>query len=281
MTESSPASESIALHFAQLTHIGGRPSNQDAVGSAQQDDLGCFVVSDGAGGHEGGEVASNIVVKAILDSFLQALSFSARAMRSYVDQAILQVGSRQADEAALDNMSATVATILIDQKNRVALWAHLGDTRIYHFRDGKLQALTKDHSLVQQFIDAGYCKPDEARSHPQRSVLFAAIGAQGDTVPEITETMVELHEGDAFLMCSDGFWEWVTEDEMAQTLADATSAECWLADMNRLAGKKGNAAAESRDNYTALTIWLGERDNATPDQQEKLTGAGLSTQHAN
>jgi serine/threonine protein phosphatase PrpC len=266
MTDALSATKSIALRSAQITNVGGRQSNQDALGSALQEDLACYVVSDGAGGHEGGEIAANIVVKAVLDSFLRDLSFSNCAIRSYVDNAIFQVARTQAEQHGLKDMSATVATILIDQKNRVALWAHMGDTRIYLFRCNKLHAMTKDHSVVQRFIDSGYCEPDQVRTHPLRSVLFAAIGAEGDPVPEITEEVVEIQDGDAFLICSDGFWEWVTEDDMEQTLARSTRVDDWLAAMSSIAEKNGSDALTSRDNYTALTIWLGEPQNKTIHQ---------------
>lgn len=266
MTDAFSADKSIALRYAQITNVGGRQSNQDALGSVRQEDLACFVVSDGAGGHEGGEIAANLVVKAILDSFLRELSFSNRAIRSYVEHAIVQVARSQAEGQRLKNMSATVAAILIDQKNRVALWAHMGDTRIYLFRGNKVHTMTRDHSLVQQFIDAGYCKPEQARTHLQRSVLFAAIGAEGDTVPEITEDVVRIQDGDAFLICSDGFWEWVTEDDMEQTLARSAHVDDWLAGMSSIAEKNGRASLTPRDNYTALTIWLDEPENTSISQ---------------
>ena len=253
----------LGLDFAQISDVGGRTSNQDAVASAQQDGLACFVVSDGAGGHIGGEVASNIVVKTVIDSFLRELSFGVRALQSYVGQAIVRVAQGKVEERLAD-MSATVATVLIDQKNRYALWAHLGDTRVYLFRERTLHSMTKDHSLIQQFIDAGYSRPDQARTHPQRNVLFAAIGTEGDTSPAVTPDVIEIEDGDAFLICTDGFWEWITEDEMERTLATATDADDWLAGMCRIAATNSSASAKLRDNYSAQTLWVRERETQQP-----------------
>lgn len=266
MIDAVSVANSIALRSAQVTDPGGRQSNQDALGSALQDGLACYVVSDGAGGHAGGEIAASIVVKAVLGSFLQDLSFSHCAIRSYIDNAIVQVTRSQAEQHELKDMSATVAALLIDRNNRLALWAHMGDTRIYLFRCNKLHAVTRDHSVVQRFIDSGYCEPGQVRMHPLRSVLFAAIGAEGDASADITGQAVDIHDGDAFLMCSDGFWEWVTEDEMEQSLARSTSVDQWLAEMRGIVDKNGRAAPAARDNYTAVTIWLGDPPGQTIHQ---------------
>lgn len=258
MTDTVLVGNGIDMSFAQITNAGGRQFNQDMLGSARQDDLACFVVSDGAGGHEGGEVASSVVVSAVIDKFLLESSFGPHALRSYINYAIAKIGQRKMEDDRLKNMSATVAAVLIDQKNRCALWAHMGDTRIYLFRQSRVRRATKDHSLVQQFIDAGYCKPDQLRIHPQRNVLFAAIGAEGDVHPVVTKDMFEIQNGDVFLLCTDGFWEWITEDEMEQTLTLAMTVEDWLNTMTSIVEKNGSAASKLRDNYTAFAVWLND-----------------------
>jgi serine/threonine protein phosphatase PrpC len=253
-----PAGRDMALAVAQTTNLGGRQTNQDALGMVEQDGLACFVVSDGAGGHHGGEIAANIVVQAVIDSFMRDLSFGSRALQSYIEEAIVKVGQGQTEDQSRADMSATVAAVLIDRKNRCVLWGHMGDTRVYLFRRGKLCSMTKDHSVVQQIIDAGYCQPEEARTHPQRSTLFAAIGAEGGTRPTVCDDALAIEDGDALLMCSDGFWEWVTEAQMEQALAGATHVDAWLERMGGLAETSSSAAAKTRDNFTAFALWLGE-----------------------
>lgn len=250
----------LTLQFAELTDVGGRAQNQDALASAQRDDLACFVVSDGAGGHVGGEVASKLVVSAIIDSFLRELSFSQRALKSYLDQAIRQVAQGRRDARVAD-MSATVAVVLIDQDNCCALWGHLGDTRVYLFRAGQLVEVTKDHSLVQQFIDAGYVPADQIRSHPQRSVLFAAIGPDSDNPPAITPIPVEVRAGDALLICTDGMWEWLSEQDMLQCLDSSADADQWLAAMGTRAAENSRASARKRDNFSAQAIWFIDQNH--------------------
>jgi serine/threonine protein phosphatase PrpC len=256
MANDVSADRALALKSAQVTHIGDRQSNQDAQAGAERGGLACFVVSDGAGGHAGGEIAANIVVKAIIDSFLKEQSFGARAMRFYVSEALAMVAKGKKANATIKDMSATFAAVLVDNENRCALWAHLGDTRIYLFRARKLQSVTHDHSLVQQFVDAGYCPPEALRTHPQRSVLYASVGTDGDTAPEMTEEAVALQDGDAILICTDGFWEWITENEMERCLGAAISVEDWLRRMREIVDLHGEASPKFRDNYTAQALWF-------------------------
>jgi len=250
------AERKLNFRSVALTEIGDRQSNQDAQASARQGGLACFVVSDGAGGHAGGEIASNLVVKAVIDSFLQELSFGVRALQFYVSQAIARVAQGKNTDLNLSDMSATVAAVLIDNDNRCALWAHLGDTRIYLFRNKRTHWITRDHSLVQQFVDAGYCPREALRTHPQRSVLYAAVGTDGDTSPEMTRDAIPLQEGDAFLLCTDGFWEWITESEMERSLAAALSVDDWLRQMRQIVENNGNKSPKFRDNYTAQALWF-------------------------
>lgn len=220
------------------------------------DELSCFVIADGTGGHAGGEVAASLVTAAILEKFSHEASFSQRALGSYLAWASAQVALQKRGDARYKDMSSTVACILIDHSNRCALWAHLGDSRIYMFRQRKIVSVSKDHSMAQRLVDAGYAKYEQIRQHPQRSQLFAAIGAEGEHAPEITQDPVELQDGDAFLLCSDGFWEWVSEEEMEQSLALATNSGAWLTAMNRIAGQKTIHKNGRRDNFSAYTICL-------------------------
>lgn len=254
------ATPPLVLTMAQACELGDRASNQDFFGSALQDELACFVVSDGVGGQQGGEIASQIVVEAILSRFKQESVFGERALRSYFDFAVSQVAARKTQEPRLKDMSATVATVLIDCQSRQAQFAHLGDTRIYLFRHKKRFMTTKDHSLVQQFIDAGYCAPDQLRVHALRSTLFAAVGIESETPIEAIDAPVTLEAGDALLICTDGFWEWIEEAAMEAALLQATDVDDWLDRMTTAAAAGNHTANKQRDNSTALAIWLGSSD---------------------
>jgi len=244
----------IELAWTQISEIGERATNQDAVGEASRGQLSCFVLADGAGGHAGGEVASGVVVGAVIDSFQNAPAFSDAALLSYAQCAITALAKRKQDEPRYADMSTTVVALLIDCANSQALWVHLGDSRLYLFRNARLHAMSKDHSLTQQLIDAGYAKAEHLRTHPQRNILFAAIGAEGDTDLELSAGATRLEPGDTLLLCSDGLWEWVLESDMEQTLARACDTREWLAAMCALAQTNILATTKVRDNYSAYAI---------------------------
>jgi serine/threonine protein phosphatase PrpC len=251
---SPPPNKAVRLDCASISEIGMRSSNQDHIGLAEQDDMSCFIVADGAGGHHGGEIASRVVVDALLAKFGAESAFGTRALRCYVEHAAGQLALAREGKPELADMSTTVAALLVDQVNARAVWAHLGDTRIYLFRDARLHAVTRDHSLTQQLIDAGYAKADQLRVHPQRNILFAAVGTEGENAASATELPVDLVDGDAFLLCTDGLWEWVDEDRMEQTLAAAQDSQSWLSAMCAIADSAARHSGKTRDNYSAYAI---------------------------
>jgi len=246
----------VDLSWTRINEIGKRPTNQDTVGEAFHDPLACFVVADGAGGHEGGEIASRVVVDSVLASFRQQPGFGPDALLGYAANASSDVAKRKQREPRLADMSTTVAALLVDRAVGQALWAHLGDTRIYLFRQARLHAMSKDHSMTQQLIDAGYARAEQLRLHPQRNILFAAIGAEGDTAIELSAGATTLLAGDALLICSDGLWEWVVEADMERTLAQSASSADWLARMRRLADDNIVNTGKVRDNYSAYAIFV-------------------------
>ena len=254
-TEPAAQSDLFVVRVASLSEVGDRAENQDALACVQKDHLTCLIVSDGAGGHAGGELASRLVVDAVVDSFLRELTFSPRALQSYLQQASEHVAAgRRADGMA--DMSATVAVVLIDHDNHSALCGHLGDTRIYLFRAGRLQHVTKDHSMVQQFVDAGYLTADEMRTHPKRSVLFAAIGPTHEQLPIVSADPLALAPGDALLICTDGLWEWLSDDTIAACLAQSQTPDGWLAGLCEKAAASSQSTSRPRDNYSAQAVWF-------------------------
>ncbi len=203
-------------------------------------------------------MASSVVVDAIVSSFGKAPAFGPDALLGYAESAIAAVAKRKHDEPRYVDMSTTVVALLVERSTGQALWAHLGDSRIYLFRKARLHAMSKDHSLTQQLIDAGYAKAEQLRTHPQRNILFAAIGAEGDTEVELSAGATQLEPGDTLLLCSDGLWEWVLEADMEQTLARARDSREWLAAMCALAHTNISATGKMRDNYSAYAIEVRE-----------------------
>ena len=250
-------SQRLALSVAEVSSVGGRASNQDAIGRAERGELACFVVSDGAGGHEGGEIAARTVVQSVLSNFSERPDFSADATPAMVAEAAIAVARSKRQRPALQGMSATVALALVDRAGAQATWAHMGDTRIYLFRGGRLLQATRDHSMVQQMIDAGLAAGADPRSHPKRNVLYAAIGTENEVPPSVQPPLA-LQAGDAILICTDGLWEWVAEPQMELLLAKARSAQEWLEAICAVADERAGRVHKARDNYSAhALVWGG------------------------
>lgn len=246
----------LAVACASLAEIGDRARMEDRHGMLQQDELICVVVADGVGGQRGGAEAATIVVDTVLERFSQEALWGERALRSYLAAATARLAARKLEAPDLQGMSATVAAVLVDRHNRTALFGHLGDTRIYLFRRGHLAWVSKDHSVVQQFIDAGYCTPAQLRTHALRSTLFAAVGIESETPVQAIHAPVALEHGDALLLCSDGFWEWIDDSAMQSAFDGAASVGDWLRNMAAVAAAASMASGRPRDNTSAIALWI-------------------------
>ncbi len=141
---------------------------------------------------------------------------------------------------------------------RTARWAHVGDSRLYHLRDGRIAAQTADHSVPQALVNAGEITTDAIRFHEDRNRLLRTLGNDREARPTINDTALALAPGDAFLLCTDGFWEYVTEPEMETTLARAATPDGWLLAITALILER---APPDPDNFSAVAVFV---DGASP-----------------
>lgn len=262
----------LRVEFATMSRVGGRERNEDACGYWTSAGGACFVVSDGAGGHGGGDVASETTVRTLLKAFASRPSLQRGHVESIVAQADRAVRYARQQAGLQGNMCATVAALFLDQRAAKAQWANVGDTRVYHFRGRDWRQLSKDHSVVQNLVEAGLIAPAEARSHAKRNQLFAALGAANQIPSSSPDRALEIEDGDAFLICTDGFWGSVCETEMYDRLLLAESTEEWLVRMEQLIlVGEGN----QQDNYSALAVWIGQPNQVTlpdlPRRHEQMT----------
>ncbi len=185
---------------AAISHTGKVRSNNQDSGYAGSN---LFVVADGMGGHAGGDVASSLAISRLegLDRPFDSTSEAERALRDAISDAAVDLIDTVGARPELAGMGTTVsALIMVDD---YAVIAHIGDSRIYLFRDGALTQITTDHTFVQRLVDSGRITPEEARYHPRRSVLMRVLGDM-DTDPELDTFIMPTQPGDRWLLCSDG-----------------------------------------------------------------------------
>lgn len=244
----------LAEHY---TDQGGREYNEDSCLLRWKDLFFCAAVADGLGGHGGGDVASKLAVEAV------EAGFSGIQYPEQLTKQTLETWFAVATEHVLKGqtkkcqMRTTLVTLCVSDNacGKKACWAHLGDSRLYHFVDGKQAFCTFDHSVSRMAVLAGEITMDEIRFHSDRNRLIKAIGKSKDTLPEYGECVLEEGKFHAFLLCTDGFWEYVTEKEMEETLRKSASPREWIEKMRQiLVGR----ADDANDNNTAAAIFILE-----------------------
>lgn len=241
------------LRFATATisETGGRRENQDCCDYLVQDGVGCWVLADGLGGHQGGRVAANVAVSAALDAFRVNPECSQHAVAHYLDAANSAIVTAQTCDPALASMRTTAVLLVCD--SRYGFWSHVGDSRLYYLRQNTIQVQTRDHTVPQALCDAGKLAPDAIRFHAERNWLLRSLGHTADSQAEAAPSLVPLKSGDAFLLCSDGLWEFVTESEMEVDLAKSRDPAAWLKRMEaRLTEQSGGTG----DNYSAIAVFI-------------------------
>ena len=234
------------LRTASYTDTGGRAENEDSTRQVRLgEDRLCLVVADGLGGHGGGAQAS----AAAADTICREWEGDAdpEALKRLIRKGHEAVSAIQTPQCA---MKSTVVVLEINGSR--AAWAHVGDSRLYHFADGRLIFQTKDHSASQIAVYMGEITVDQIRFHEDRNRVLRALGQ--DETPSVEANETELAPGrHAFLLCSDGFWEYVLENEMAADLAAAADPLDWLVRMrSRLMAR----VPGDNDNNTAAAVWV-------------------------
>jgi PPM family protein phosphatase len=271
---------SFSLSFAALTDVGlARENNEDAFqvtdlssgaifdgehssGSFRVGDRGALLaLSDGMGGHAGGEIASNVVITSLREA-IQADAQGQAEQR--LEAAIRGANAQVAVTAQKRNkfgMGATLTAVLLDASG--AYVAEVGDSRAYLLRAGQLKQLTRDQSLVQLLVDTGVCTPEQAETSPQKNVLLQAMGLREDVHAAIGH--VALRQSDKMLLCSDGVSNAVSADELRDILQANDPPNACLRLVN-LANERGGA-----DNLTAVVALFEDPTLAPPSPYETVT----------
>jgi serine/threonine protein phosphatase PrpC len=252
----------LEISVAVRSELGRRSSNEDQVRVRRDGPRLLAVVADGAGGHHGGAEASARAVED-LDTSLHdpSTDFSAMSLTRAIHSAHARVQGAQGAHDGLDRMHTTIVVLWVDSSTGTALWSHVGDSRLYRWRSGTLDLLTCDDSVVQRMVDAGLITPQQAEVHPQKNQLIAALGIEDEVDPHTVSLPVELREGDAFLLCSDGWWGALDDRLIVEALAEAATPEDWLASMQ---SRVESRAAPRQDNFSAIGVWVGDAESTLP-----------------
>jgi len=239
--------EDFRIDIATGTDTGvERSENQDHVAVVEMEWGTGLIVADGMGGHRGGSEASRVAVE-VVGQFLREANIKRAHPTVYqqllwdaIKLANVEVFERARADEALKGMGTTIVAVLLVGPQ--AYSAHVGDSRLYHFRDGLPVRLTDDHTIVQELISHDLISQDEGRSHPHAHRLSRAVGARPDVDPEVRPTPFELYPGDSLLLCSDGLTDMVEDEEIAEIIAayEAEDACVSLIEMARERGAPDN-----------------------------------------
>ncbi len=221
-----------------------RKSNEDAAYSRAP----LFAVADGMGGAQAGEVASGVAVET-LGAGLPETAPPESQLAEVVQEANGRIHALSRTDERRAGMGTTMTVLLVGEDEVTV--AHVGDSRAYVWRAGHLERLTDDHSLVEEYVRQGRLTPEEAREHPQRSIITRALGPEADV--EVDTHTRPAHDGDVFLICSDGLTTMIGEDRIAEVLAAARSLE----DAGHALIDAANDAG-GRDNITVVLFRLEE-----------------------
>ena len=244
----------------QESRQGPRKSNQDRVAYCYSRDALCMVIADGMGGHLHGEVAAQIASQFIAEAFQRNAQPRLADPLKFLLESITNAHHAIVDYANVRSLLETPRTTCVAciVQDGLAHWAHVGDSRLYLIRNGRVEAQTKDHSRVQILVDAGRVREEAVAAHPDRNKIFNCLGQMGPPKVDLSRR-VALRHGDVILLCTDGLWGPLTSRHICEELlrAEVLRAVPKLLDMAEVrAGREGDNAS-----VVAMT-WFEETASA-------------------
>ena len=237
------------ITYTVFTDRGGREVNEDSARVFEKDGKKCLVLCDGLGGHGKGEVASALVVEAVGQIFNSAQK---------IDEDFLRSAFQLSQEALIDEQirqdaKTDMKTTAVDIDGNKVQWGHVGDSRLYAFAKNKVKLRTLDHSVPQMLVFAREIKEKQIRNHPDRNRLLRVMGIEWEKPMYELAEQTQLEKYQAFLLCSDGFWELIDEKQMCKLLKNSSTVEEWMQAMVEVI--KQNGIGKNMDNYTAIALW--------------------------
>jgi len=253
----------VHLAVAARTDVGRiRKGNEDTLHASANSYRGLFIVADGMGGHAAGEVASEMSVEIVTSDLADLNNLEAPDAHERVTRALRDANRAVYERTRIERdklgMGSTVSALLLSDTRYIV--GHVGDSRIYMARDGHLTQLTRDHSLVQEHVDAGLLTAEPARRHPQSNVITRCIGMADEIEPDVFDGVARI--GDSFLLASDGLTGMVEDRRIQQLLMSrATPARIVDALIQEANNNGGN------DNITAVVVRVLAQEAATSEHE--------------
>ena len=245
---------------ASITRIGGRDYNQDYVLSTMLDNKGaCFVACDGLGSYAGSEIASRMCAEKVISDFEKIATLDIeRAIKkeyfeSYIRESHENILSFKSQNPRIASSCTTIAAVATNAKKTII--GHIGDSRVYFFKKSRLKHQTLDHSLSQVAVEQGHIALRDIRSHKDQNKLTRVLGSDYYIAPDFHEVNEPLEVGDAFILCTDGFWEYVYEEEMEHDLEISKAPSEAL---DRMELRLLSRVQRYNDNYSAIVVKVVE-----------------------
>jgi serine/threonine protein phosphatase PrpC len=235
----------------QESRRGARKTNQDRVAYCYSRNALLMLVVDGMGGHLHGELAAEIAAQFITREFRREASPRLRDPSAFLQQALTgahgAIGQRAEDDALAEVPRTTCVACVVQDSS--AHWAHAGDSRLYHLREGRILAQTRDHSLVQKLIDSGRMRPEAAPAHPERNRIYNCLGSARPPRVDLSEA-TPMQAGDVLLLCSDGLWGPLS----ATLISSAVQKTGIMQAVPELLDQAERRAGRECDNLTAIAM---------------------------
>ena len=240
----------------QNSRQGPRQYNQDRLAYSYSKDALLLVVADGMGGHRHGEMAAQLAVSTMTDAFqrlaVPTLSSPAKFLIDHMQQIHDMIDQLTQERELMESPRTTIVAAIVQRG--VLYCAHVGDSRLYHFRDGHLLYRTEDHSIVQSWYTKGIINKDEMSTHPYRHKVYSCLG--GDVPPKIDlSDRQELAEGDTILLCTDGVWGAVADEQIKRILNSPSITD----GVTTLLDQAEKASQEQGDNMSAIGLQWGDK----------------------
>lgn len=244
------------ISYYGITRLGTRDKNEDAykIWKSPDSKRYMFALADGLGGHRKGEVASRLVVDTSVEIAERGINNEIIMDKCFIEGQ-KKLMEEQIRNNAVNDMKTTQVVLYINGNK--AIWAHVGDSRLYRFKTGmftRVAERTLDHSVVQNMVLSGQIKEKDMRFHEDRNMLLRVMGTEWDSPKHTVDNSIELKNNESFLLCSDGFWEWIDEKNMIACLKKSASPEEWIKKMEKII--IDNVGNNSCDNYTAIGVFV-------------------------